>query len=178
MKLKFSPKEEFPGRGPCIQLYGDWVTEDVWNAVAAAMRDNWMDSPVYQARSKCGAFFQGGSDNPRGKWVLLEFWSSEDKCSDFVKLLEEAVNKAITNIYYTTIALVSKTSNGSDVAYIELVCDMIAEQTNCPFERNAMGARVLFQPEDNVAYSKVLNFVKEFKLEYARVLDKWEVELT
>lgn len=180
MELKINPRKDFPGRGPCIEMVGDWVTEDVWNVVNRLMNDNWIDSPVYRASQKCHAFFQGGSSDSKGKWILLEFWAEEEQCQDFIKILNEEVNKVIKE-EFTKIRLVAKTMNEVDVREVEEAGALIADETKCPMsmderEQAINMCRVIFSPTDSVTYRAVYLLTKyTFGLRQINFLDKWEV---
>lgn len=174
MDIKISPREAFPGRGPCVQMYGDYVTEEVWNVVKSLLCDNVMSSPVYLARNKANAFFQGGHHDSRGKWVLIEFWSEEEKCQDFLKILNEEVNKVMSE-YSHVICIVAPSNNEKDIRNTEEACLLIADDTGCKFERNMLNARVVFMPEDNLTYTKVYQHVQKFGLRHLAWLDKWEL---
>ncbi|MFO5452899.1 hypothetical protein ACLBO7_30550, partial [Klebsiella pneumoniae] len=42
-------------------------------------------------------FFQGGHDNPHGKWILLQFWVDDiEKTREFVRLLTITINRVLT----------------------------------------------------------------------------------
>jgi len=181
MELKLSPRKDFPGRGPCIEMIGDWVTEEVWNVVSRLTNDNWMASPVYQARQKCTVFFQGGCHDSKGKWILLEFWPKEEKdCDDFIKILNEEVNKVIKEDF-TKIRLVAKTMNAHHVYEVEEVSKMIADDTKCPMSMDEKDqalnmCRVIFSPTDSVMHRAVyLLSAYTFKLQLVHFLDTWEV---
>lgn len=182
MELKLNPRKDFPARGPCIEMVGDWVTEDVWNVVSRLFNDNWMTSPVYQARQKCTAFFQGGNHDSKCKWILIEFWPKEEKdCDDFIKILNEEVNKVIKEDF-TKIRLVAKTMNAHHVYEVEEVSKMIADETKCPMSMDEKDqalnmCRVIFSPTDNVTHRAVhLLVTYTFQLSQIHYADKWEVE--
>jgi hypothetical protein len=171
MEIKMNPRSQFPGRGPCIQMVGDWVTEEVWNVVHRLLNDNWISSPVYQARSKSGAFFQGGHSNARGKWILIEFWAEEEKCHDFIRILNEEVNKVLHEDS-TMIRIVANTNNTKDVENRIQVCSMIAEETGCALAPDSElfmhHCSAMFVPKNNIEYEKVhllleFTFYKEVK---------------
>lgn len=178
MEIKLNPRKDFPGRGPCIQMIGDWVTEDVWKVVSRLMNDNWMTSPVYKARQKSHAYFQSGSHDPRGKWILLEFWSKEEDCADFIKILNEEINKVI-NPTFTKICLVANSNNQKDIDDLMVIAQLIADDTGCKMITGAEAennrCRVMFAPENSVQHGEVHISVEHvFQLKHSRWLDKWQ----
>lgn len=46
--------------------------------ITSIIMENRMDNPDYKARSKCCAFFQGGSNDPNGGWVLIEMLNASN----------------------------------------------------------------------------------------------------
>lgn len=180
MEIKMNPRKDFPGRGPCIEMIGDWVTEEVWGVVNRLLIDNWMNSPVYKAKIPAQPFFQGGHNDSKGKWILIEFWAEEEKCQDFIKILNEEVNKVIKEDF-TYIRLVAKTMNTHHIVEVEEASELIAEETGCNIsmseqDRHMHMCRVMFKPKDNVQYRAVsLHVDYTFKLSRVYYLDKWEV---
>lgn len=170
MELKIAPRTQFPDRGPCVQLHGDWVTEAVWGKVAQLLRDNYIDSPVYQARTKASAFFQGGHNNSQGEWVLIEFWTSEEKCQDFLEILNKEVNTVI-DADLTKILLVAKSNNDHDIKEFEEACALIAEDTGCKSTNDQPQCRLAFLPEDNLTYEKVSGHVQRFQMLQLHMVD-------
>lgn len=73
----FVQVEPVSGHNPGIHIYGKHVTEIVHQVFAISINANHRDDPWYHARQKAGAFFQGGSDKPKGEWVFIEFWKPE-----------------------------------------------------------------------------------------------------
>jgi hypothetical protein len=182
MEIKMNPRSQFPGRGPCLQMVGDWVTEAVWNVVHRLLNDNLMSSPVYQARIKSSAFFQGGHSDPRAKFILIEFWAAEEKCQDFIRILNVEVNKIIHEDS-TKIRIVANTSNTKDVENRIQVCSMIAEETGCEMapdnELFMHHCSAMFVPKSNIEYEKVhflLNWTFYKEVKRINWLDKWENE--
>lgn len=175
MKLKLSPRSKFPGRGLCLQLIGSWVTEKVWLTVNELMHDNLYESPVYRARTEAGAFFQGGHDNPRGKWVLLEFSAPEERIQPFLDILEKKLAED-TDPHKAAICIVAETNNDRHKDYVYQSCELIAQDTGCRYERDVLHASVVFYPEDNLMYDRVRGLCQQFSLKQLNWLDKWEVE--
>lgn len=159
MEIKFNPKEQFPGRGPCIEMIGDWVTPEVYYVVAHMLGANHYDDPVYKARIKAHAFFQGGYGDPHKQWILLEFWATEEACADFVKLLNERINEVIDE-KYVNIMLVSRSQNDKDIKDFDTIIEMVADETKCELADIKLaqncGCRAMFIPKDNVEYRAVL----------------------
>lgn len=158
MEIKFNPRSQFPGRGPCIELVGDWVTEAVWNVVANTLRSNHMDSPAYKARTKATAFFQGGHSDPHGEWILIECWSTEEACAEFLAYLNKEINEVIDKDR-EVIPVVAKSMNKVDIQKIEDAVALIVDDTGCAMgdenEAAIRKCRSLFKPVDNVQYAKV-----------------------
>ncbi|MFO5520855.1 hypothetical protein ACLBP3_30035, partial [Klebsiella pneumoniae] len=51
---------------------------------------------LYKAKEGFCVFFQGGHDNPHGKWILLEFWVDDiEKTREFVRLLTITINRVV-----------------------------------------------------------------------------------
>lgn len=157
MKLKLEKK---PGRGPCIEMQGPWVTEQVWDTVSMIMSDNWTTSPVYKARSKCCAFFQGGHHDSKGEWILLEFWSKEENCAEFIELLNQKLDTVVPlQLTRIPVNLYDYKDKGSLT-----LCNMIAEETGCPYDWGVCGSPFWFLPEDTVTYNKVMDLIRTFEL--------------
>lgn len=158
MEIKFNPRAQFPGRGPCIEMMGEWVTPAVHEVVAGLLGNNWMDSPIYQARTKAHAFFQGGYDKPDGEWILLEFWADEDSCVDFVKLLNEEINKVIDEDR-VRIKVIAKSQNDKDQKELKDIVALIADETKCAVGTVNQAAidrcTAVFLPANNVEYRAV-----------------------
>jgi hypothetical protein len=181
MEIKFAPRSAFRDRGPCIQMIGDWVTEDVWNVVSRLMNDCYIHSPSYIARQGICAFFQGGYHDSRGKWILLEFWADEEKCAPFVKLLNEEINKVI-NDGFTQIALVAHSNNEHHINDFNIAVEVLKD-FGCPVATAEEAAqhkcRALFLPENNLQYEKVFLEVEHRMNSYVRRLawmDAWELK--
>jgi len=146
-----------PARGPCIQLYGKWVTPVVWRAVNAIMKNNDISSREYKARNAVNAFFQGGFDKPDGNWVLIEFWShDEKKLAEFTRLLTAAVGVYIDHTN-THIEIHNSLLRKHDLYHR---CVQIADENDCAWvERESY---FVFVPTDNVKYEKVAQALRHF----------------
>ncbi|MFO5689554.1 hypothetical protein, partial [Klebsiella pneumoniae] len=68
--MKFKKKNQFRGRGHCIELYGDYVTERVWHAVKQMVECNITNHEFYKAKEGFCVFFQGEQGNPARKREL------------------------------------------------------------------------------------------------------------
>lgn len=160
MELKFNPIEQFPGRGRCIEMVGDWVTPEVHDVVSSMLGANRYGDPVYEARVKSGVFFQGGYDRPNEQWILLEFWATEDKCEDFVKLLNEKVNEVIDE-KYVGIRLVARTISVKDLEDFYTIVEMVKDETKCELADDELAqncsCRAMFIPKSNVEYRAVIS---------------------
>lgn len=158
MKIIINPRSKFPDRGPCVQMIGEWVTPKVHAVVSRLIADNWMDSPVYKARIKAHAFFQGGYSDPNGKWILLEFWAAEEACQDFLEILNTEVNKVIDK-NNTTICVTALTNNDHHIKACEELCKMLADDTESPVgtpvDAITAHCRQIFLPENNVQYGNL-----------------------
>ena len=66
-------ENNMPGNGLGVQATN--VSRSQHELISGIMGDNCMDSQAYTLRRECNAFFQGGSNDPDGGWVYLEFWS-------------------------------------------------------------------------------------------------------
>lgn len=163
-------------KGPCVLLYGSYVTEKVHNVVSMLMRDNFINSHVYLARKKCNAFFQGGSENSRGKWILLEMWTKDpEKWKEFVQILEEAVNRHIIPLKTEIHADLYHMEWGGGKGSLDL-CVMIAEETGCRYDASGWGTPFRFKPEDNIQHYEVWKLCNEFGLPIHEFKDEWETE--
>lgn len=60
---------------PQFEIIGEYATEQLHAYMRYPMLTNSMDNPCYELMKKCGAFFQGGSHDPKGKWIMIEFWN-------------------------------------------------------------------------------------------------------
>lgn len=174
-ELKFAEKESFPGRGPCIELYGDYVTERVWEAVHRVVTCNLMSSPFYQAKQGFSVFFQGGHNDPRGKWILLEFWVDDiEKTNEFVRLLSIEVDKVLmkrnTQICVNPYKMGYDDGNGSYTALSE-----IHKETGCRVDWGCSMSPITFHPENNLEHRAVTKLCEMFQLPVTRWKDTWEV---
>lgn len=158
MEIKINPRAQFRGYGPCVEMVGEWVTQAVWSVVRGLLLENRIDSSIYQARTKAGAFFQGGHHDPHGEWILIEFSASEVSCQDFIRILNTEVNKVI-DPDYAVIRVIAKSNNALDLDKCKQVCDMIADETKCHLategELATMHCSAAFLPKDNIQYAKV-----------------------
>lgn len=73
---------------PVFEVYGDVATEHLHRYMRYPMLTNYMDHPCYDIGKKAQHFFQGGSNDPKGKWIMIEFWRPEG-VADWLKYLEE-----------------------------------------------------------------------------------------
>lgn len=174
MDIVFSPKEYFPGRGHCIELRGDWVTERVWEAVNRLVNNNFMNSDAYKARQGFCVFFQGGYDNPKGKWILLEFWVDDlEKTNEFMRLLYIAVNDALIRDF-TKLRIGSHSMQYNDGKGIYDVLVEIQKETGCSVDWGDSMTPITFMPDSNVQYSQVLNLLHTFEIKPVPWYDLWE----
>lgn len=60
-----------------LVIEGDEATPELHRFLLGEALTNWMDRPGYKLSKESGAFFQGGSDNPEGKWFYIEFWEPQ-----------------------------------------------------------------------------------------------------
>lgn len=158
MKIIFNPRGQFLGRGPCIEMVGQWVTPEVHEVVSRLMGDNWMDSPVYKARQKAHAFFQGGYDKPQGQWILLEFWTDQENCAEFLEILNTEVNKVI-DPKLTEFHLYAKSNNDKDIEDFEIMVELIADEAKLPViagnEAEVHKCRAILKPENSVQHRQL-----------------------
>lgn len=173
-EIKFSDKADFPGRGHCIEMQGDWVTERVWKVVNHLVNFNRMDSVEYKARNGFQVFFQSGHDNPRGKYILLEFWVDDlSKTDHFVQLLNQAVNNSLAP--FMTVMNINPYKVGyEDACGAYTVISMIEKEVGVRSDWGDSFTPIKFFPEDNVQYTKTLKLCNEFKVPVARYKDIWE----
>lgn len=171
MDLKFAPRERFPGKGHCIELQGDWVTERVWNAVKRAVGSNLIDCDYYKSRRDFCVFFQGGYDNPKGKWILLEFWIDDlTKADEFLRLLWLAINDAIIR-NFTHIRINAHNMGYNDGKGSYGVLTEIQKETGCPVDWGCSMSPITFHPEDNEQCNNVLNLCRLFDLKVTPWVD-------
>lgn len=62
---------------PTFEIEGEYATEDLYAFINYPMFSNYMDEPCYRLTKDSGAFFQGGSHDPKGGWFIIEFWRPE-----------------------------------------------------------------------------------------------------
>lgn len=163
-EIKFSKKEQFPGRGHCIELYGDYVTERVWHAVKQMVECNITNHEFYKAKEGFCVFFQGGYDNPHGKWILLEFWVDDiEKTREFIRLLTITINRVLVE-RFTQICV-----NPNQMGYVDgegayTVLGEIHKETGCHVNWGSPTTPITFYPENNLEHRKVLDLCKAFEL--------------
>lgn len=58
---------------PAFEIDGQDASEEL-HAFLKDMLTNYTPDPRYKLHQDAGAFFQGGSNDPKGKWFLIEFW--------------------------------------------------------------------------------------------------------
>jgi hypothetical protein len=151
--------EPIPGKNPGLMLDGPYVTENVWRVFNRMINSNSMTCPLYHARQRAGAFFQGGSNDPNGRFVFIEFWQSD--YGEFVRLANQSCNNGpiISRLTEIHINLYAYPEAGS----LDL-CVMIAEEANCPYDAGGWGTPFHFKPESSVSYNKVMTLVRTFGL--------------
>ncbi len=145
-----------PGMGPKVELYGPWVTERVHEKVSMIMNDNWTNSPIYQAKRKCNAFFQGGSNRPDGEWILLEFWSDVSETEEFMAIL----NQQLVGVIPTALTKIAIHPSRIDGGLLTLT--MIAEDTKCILNSGDAFSPCYFHPENNKQFMDVANLIRSF----------------
>ena len=59
---------------PGFEISGDDATEELGNYLRYPMLTNVTDHECYELHKAAGAFFQGGSNNLKGEWFMIEFW--------------------------------------------------------------------------------------------------------
>lgn len=158
MKIIFNERKQFPGRGPCIELVGQWVTPEVHEVVSGLLANNWMDSLIYKARTKAHAFFQGGSDKRDGQWILLEFWTTEAECQDFLEILNREVNKVI-DPNLTEFHLYAKSNNDKDIEDFNTTVALVADEAGLPVitggEAEGHKCRAILKPQDSAQHRMI-----------------------
>lgn len=59
---------------PGLTISGPEATPELHNFIKTECLTNWMDKPGYKVNKEAGAYFQGGSENPKGQYIFIEFW--------------------------------------------------------------------------------------------------------
>lgn len=59
---------------PGLVIEGKQATPDLHEFIRHQMLTQWIDQPGYKLTKNSGAFFQGGSHDPDGKYIFIEFW--------------------------------------------------------------------------------------------------------
>lgn len=136
-------------KGPGLYLYGNYVTPEFHEAVTALMADTYTDSPVYKARTKANAFFQGGYSEPTGKFVFIEFWSHDFQNYDpFVEMVDEAYQKVrVPELEMITIAYSEENLK---------LADEISGQSNTPYTRQ--GDSIVFTPSLSPRHRRICEY--------------------
>jgi hypothetical protein len=84
------PVRPVQGKGPGIFIHGKHVTESVHQIFSRFMNANRYNCEYYKAREGSGAFFQGGSHDPKGEFVFIELW--QGNWIHFRQLLKRRLN--------------------------------------------------------------------------------------
>ncbi len=148
-------QKTYAGKGPGVIMYGSYVTEHVHQAMMRLMCANNIRTEEYIARHKCHAFFQGGSNDPKGEYIFIEFWNHDlDASRDFMRLLNKALHPHI-GCYAQTIPINPYKTEGS-ISYAV----MIAEDTGCPYDGGVWNGPFTFRPESNIQHAKVMDLVR------------------
>lgn len=146
------------GKGPGVQMYGKYVTEQVWKKVSEIMANNWTTDPVYIARRKAGAFFQGGSNTHIAEWIFLEFWNTD--YVDFMHLLNtEVVPLIARNLTEIRVNLYDYEMKGS----LDM-CLMVADELKCDYLSGGAGEAFVFRPENNLQHMELWKLLKDVGL--------------
>lgn len=149
-----------PGQGPIIEMMGPWVNEYVHDTVSRLMNDNWTDSPIYQARRKCNAFFQGGSNDRNGHYIKLEFWAEESETVDFIKILNDHLSRVIP----TGLIRIPIHPDRIDGGLVTL--SMISEDVDCRLDAGNAFTPCYFHPENTKQYMDVVRHILSFNGQY------------
>jgi hypothetical protein len=148
--------EPVPGKGPGIFMYGEYVTEKVKEKIGYLMRENRFGNEIYETRSACTAFFQGGHNDPTDKFVFIEFWSPE-RVGPFLEIFNREVCPLIVPCF-TELRVNMYTWEEKGAL---TMCLMIAEETNCDYEApNAF----VFKPETSTQHNKIYKLLRLFNL--------------
>ncbi len=146
---------------PGLYLFGNYVTPRVHQGFKQIMMCNDIRYPEYKATRKVNAFFQGGSENPDGKFVFIEFLQTKLKNhEDFMDIVNRQIGPLI--VRHTTeikINLYEYVHKGSMT-----MCLMIAEETGCRYNSGGWNEPFTFQPETNVEYRKVFDLCRRMEL--------------
>ncbi len=59
-----------------LVIHGQLATEELHHFISS-MLTNVIADPLYKLHKDACAFFQGGSENPKGKYIYIEFWKPE-----------------------------------------------------------------------------------------------------
>lgn len=147
------------GHGDGVIMFGNYVTERVHELVSQIIGDNWANSEYYKARQKCGAFFQGGSHNPNGKYIFIEFLGKSDSedVKEFMRLLNNRLYPVIGTAF-TTIEIWPNTEG----AYYYIT--EIAKETGCSYDSGCSVQPVTFKPENNDMHNKVMTLCRQMEL--------------
>lgn len=60
-----------------FEIYGIDATEKLHELVRYQMLTNLTTAKGYELSQAAGAFFQGGSHDPKGEWIYIEFWKPQ-----------------------------------------------------------------------------------------------------
>lgn len=71
-----------------MNIHGWMASEELHDFIHNTMMTNHMDHPCYQLGKDAGHFFQGGSNDPKGQWIMIEFWRPAGVPA-WIKYLEE-----------------------------------------------------------------------------------------
>lgn len=72
---------------PAFQISGEQATPEL-HQFLHRMLTNWTKDPCYEIHQNAGAFFQGGSHDPDGQFIMIEFWKPAG-AEAFMKYLNE-----------------------------------------------------------------------------------------
>lgn len=72
---------------PAFQISGEQATPEL-HQFLHGMLTNWTKDPCYEIHQNAGAFFQGGSHDPDGQFIMIEFWKPAG-AEAFMKYLNE-----------------------------------------------------------------------------------------
>lgn len=146
------------GKGLGVQMHGKYVTEMVWNKVREIMANNWTTDPVYIAKKKAGAFFQGGSNTHVGEWIFLEFWNNDYE--EFMRLLNTEVGPLIASgLTEVNVNLYDYEMKGS----LDM-CLMVADELKCDYWAGNPGGAFTFRPENNHQHMELQRLLRDVGL--------------